>query len=489
MQKSVTAHPPSVPAPRYQSHISKALWLVILCFLVCVSTLIVPRIPTPRPAIDSKMLVLRYFLLLIAAFVPFAWPTLTRRRWTLADTAFASCTAAFITATLFSSNLLYSLNEFWHLGGIVAVGWVCFRLSPVARQLYSLFIVIGMVTFIASAYGFLTYIGHDVLRAFYPFKFEENQGGRNFIHSFFGNPEYFAGYAAPGAIILLGLTLYRRKRYWISLIWAAILAFVLLVVLLSGSRTALAGFLVASLFVLKAEYSHYSADHRRLFRLALAGLLLAGAAVAVIFSTPNPLNRRDTRLIQRFTDAFNFQSNSSRERVIFYLSTTETIPNHLLFGHGPGTYRLEFLNNLEQLADAQPAGAAHNMLLDLNPRIAEHSHNDYLEIWFDQGLLGLASFLLVFAAVGSRYYATRRYLKTISASGWLVNAHSTLFAAIATFAINALTSFPFQMPSRASFAWIIIGCFFAADYRLAEARANPEGISAQNLSPETQETA
>ncbi len=465
----------------------KLLWLLILATLWAVTLLIIPRVSTQRPAIDSKLLTLRVMLCAISLAVMFGWKAFQAARWRFPDTVYLCLFGAFSAATVFSSNVMYSLAESWQFGGLLLLSWVIFRFSPSPAECKGLLWTVGALGLIASLYGFLTYIGADILRPLYPFDFEENQaGGRNYIHSFFGNPEYFGGFAAPTAVVLWGLAFQPPLKLRWRMLFAAATAFVLLILGLSGSRGAFLGFLAGATIVFIGQVSFLAPHMKKAAWLMLgSGVLALGIAVTIL-SVPNPLNPRDMRLASRFTDLVNTQTASVRERALFYTSTAAAIPANPIFGYGPGTYRLEFLNNVKRLVEQDPRAGTTAMLQELDRRLAEHAHNDYLEIWFEQGTFGLGSFLLLIA-YGSVCFVCRRVgigwrTTTSHDANVTVGHYVTTFAAVVTICINALTSFPMHMPARASLLWVLIGAFFAMDKQLSEAPVSGAGITTDNLS-------
>ncbi len=421
------------------------------------------------------MLAVRTMMAVMLFLAVINWRTLASKSWELIDSIFAGLLLSFVLSALFSSRTLYSFSEWWHLGGFYALGWLIYRLRPGAAECLTLARVAGALGLIAALYGFLTYIGYDILRPLYPFKFDENQGGRNFIHSFYGNPEYFGGVAAPTSVILLGLgyrpgiPLYRRG------ICIALAMFIVLVLLLSGTRGALFGFMAGALIVFLGQIRLLPQQLRKTNWAAMGTGIILVLIGLVIFSTPNALNRRDMRLAQRFTTLFDFSSASTRERLLFYTSSAMAIPENFVFGYGPGSYRLEFYNNVKMLVDEDPKAGTTALLNDLNRRLAEHTHNDYLEFWFEQGTIGIALFLLLIVHATVRFVRLRWQARRVvldANAGQKIALFVTLFAAAVTMLINALTSFPLHMPARATLAWMLIGAFFSAERMLNDALIN-----------------
>jgi len=461
----------------------KLLWLLILTTLVVVTLIIVPLVPTKAPAVDSKIMAIQSLLWMILLAAGLNYGTITRRDWTFTDTAFGALLAAFFTSMLFSGRFGYSFSTSWHQGALVGVSWIIYRLRPALSECKAFVWTIGSLAILCSLYGFLAYIGRDILKPLYPFTFDEEQGGRNFIHSFLGNPEYFAGYAAPSSVIMLGIAFQPHSKLLYRGLWLGATAFVLMLIVLSGSRSALLGFLAGAVVQFLGQVTHMQKSIQRLAWMAATSALILGIAGVTILSTPNPLNRRDMRLLQRYTDVFNTRSDSLRERLLFYTTTAYAIPQNPMFGYGPGTYRLEFLNNVKQIVEKDSGGVTTIMLNELNRKLAEHTHNDYLEILFDQGLFGFGAFLLLLVHAAMRFVITtwRTIRSKRQEIGLLASLHASIFAAFLTMCLNALTSFPFQMPARSTLAWLLIGVFFAIDSVLHEALQRESGNSVTSL--------
>lgn len=460
----------------------KFLWLTALTCLVAALIIILPRVPTPAPAVDSKLLAIRALFGLMLALAAFNWRLLVRPPWQFADTLFAGLLASFVVSAVLSGRMLYCLSEWWHLAGFYGLGWLMYRLRPTVRESLALLQLTGLLGFVAALYGFSTYIGWDILKTVYPFEYETGQGGRNFIHSFYGNPEYFGGVAAPTAVVLLGLALQASEKAWRRIGFAGAAAFIMLVLLLSGSRSAVLGSAVGAAVVFLGQVRLLSRKLQRASWLMVGAALLVGVIGLTVFSTPNPINRRDMRLAQRFTTIFETSSASTRERLLFYTSAAMAIPHNFSWGYGPGTYRLEFYGNVKLLADADDRAGTTMLLNDLDRRLAEHTHNDYLEFWFEYGTVGFALILLLICHGGVSYARARWQVRRTRLSADGIQATSTmvlLFAASATMLVNAVTSFPLHMPARGTLAWILIGAYFASERLLSETVAGTEDKSTQ----------
>lgn len=439
---------------------------MILALLWVVSLIIIPKIPTAYPAVDSKIMALRVMICAFLAVAALNRKRLVKPKWCFTDTVYALMAGVFIISAAVSATAAYSFYQSWHILGLIFVSWTLSRLTLSFAELRATAWIIATLGLLASLYGISTYTGFDVLKSLYPFDFDETQaGGRAYIHSFFGNPEHYAGYAGPAAVIILGLAFQSRMKPVARAFWMICCIFTLLVVGLSGTRAAFLGFMVSAAIVFFAQIRFLAPAWRKAAWMSLIGGGVFVSLVVVVLSTPNPLNVRDMRLMNRFADIGNTQSASVRERVIFYITTVASIPNNPVFGHGPGTFRLHFFHNVKAVVDNDDRAGSTMMVQELDRRLAEHAHNDYFEIWFEQGTAGFAMFLLLICHAGVSFAVLLRRAKPMISENHFSANHIgltiTFFAAMTALFINAMASFPFHMPARSTLAWVIIGAYFS----------------------------
>ena len=144
---------------------------------------------------------------------------------------------------------------------------------------------------------------------------------------------------------------------------------------------------------------HRSARHSALAAAAAVAAALAhhrAAQAGPLFSFENPINRRNLRLANRFVQLFDVTSDSVKERILFYSVGSRMIGEMPVLGSGPGTYRLRFYPFVERLVDSDETAASELAAAHLRGRIAEHAHNDYIELLVEMGALGgLLAFLFL----------------------------------------------------------------------------------------------
>ena len=457
---------------RLARHARLGFLLTLFTLLLVLPLLLIP-IPTQSPPVHSKELGVRVLLPLLAVLFVAAWPALPRRRMDLAEAALLCIPATGLLATLFSSRPGFSFQEGWQNWVLPLVGWMVLRAGLTVGEMRRLLLVVVGAAVMAAVYGVSAFFGMDFLRGVYPFLIKAEEG-RNFVHSFLGNPEYFGGYVAAVSVVALAQILRGDLRAAARLGWLAAGCLLLFSLLLSGTRGAIIGFVAGFGFALWRVWPLLGGRLRRGALVALAGLLVAGTAMVVVFSFPNPLNPRDMRLAQRFAGLFDLKSPSMRERVLFYAVSAKMIERNPVLGDGPATYQLNFYPAVLRLQETDPRAGVLMMTEDLKGGVADHAHNDYLEIWADRGTLGLAAVLLFLSVLAVRFVrmplpaATEADASAARRGAFLA---ASCFGGAACVFINAVFSFPLHMPVRGSLAWVLAACFLAAAAHTAGSRA------------------
>jgi O-antigen ligase len=118
--------------------------------------------------------------------------------------------------------------------------------------------------------------------------------------------------------------------------------------------------------------------------LVLMGICSFGAFLYLRGSDPDKYNAKINELVQ--LSQGRSTGGSADKRFTFYRDTAQAIPDHLLLGHGVGSWGVFFYGN---------DGRA-------------YPHNLVLEVTFEEGLLGLAALAAFLFAVGYATYQTYR---------------------------------------------------------------------------------
>lgn len=450
----------------------RRLFLHILLLILLLLPVGIIRESTMNPAVHSKELLARTLLCVAAVLVAFG-AVRFRACMTLPIVALLAFIGANVLSCLFSGRVGFCFTRAWHLWGFMGLAVLLLYMRPSLAELRKIELVVLGAAAITAAYGLLVFFGADPLRRIYPFAFRSEEG-RNYIHSFLGNPEYLGSYMAPVAVLALSMACRDRLSALARAGWTGLALCFLGAMLLSGTRGALIGFVVGAGVFLCTVYPRLSTRTRRGIAAIMAVGIVGGLAVFVVFSTPNPFNRRNVRLAQRFVQLFDVRSASVSERIFFSGVAGEMIADNPVFGGGPGSFRLDFYPAVERLQlrdEEQGRAGVRFMTGQLQRRVADHAHNDYLEIWCETGTVGFGLFALLLSVGVVRFFTGLRLDRdsaTWSEVRQFAHIRAAWFCASSCVLINAAFSFPLHLPARSSLTWVMLGCFFAADEALRQ---------------------
>ncbi len=324
--------------------------------------------------------------------------------------------------------------------------------ESIFRNLEKIRLAILCAGFLTAFYGLCQYMGLDFLRRWFPYDLKDNQA-RNYMLSTIGNPEYLGSYLAP--LVLLAIPFLwtkggMKRRVLASL---AILVF-LSALILTGSRGAMISLGGGCVLVFAFFFRRASNPVRRRVLFSLCLFLLFILAFMIVFSFPNPLNRHNHAVLLRFKQLFNIRSDSIKERILFYSIGAEMISSRPLFGIGQGMFRVKFFPALRDLSEKDPRAGVLRFIAELKNRVSDNAHNDFLQIWIENGTLGFMVFTLALAfllgemislLLGEKIPEERRLL-VLSFAGALV-----------CLLVNASFSFPMHTADRAVLLWCLLG--------------------------------
>ncbi|MCX8036687.1 MAG: O-antigen ligase family protein [Candidatus Sumerlaeia bacterium] len=442
-----------------------------------------PPIPPVRLVARAHTLVIALLCLLPPFFISYRLPTLhelTDNKWLVVIFLSACATGLSVAAWALSGNRrpapLSALKAALLAGLLLSVGTRLFSalvsplpsaalhaaLPPIALAGLFLTLVLlppsaaqirkwAWLTILAGAViGLLALLQHsglDPLRALV--RYRDTVRYRTGVYVTLGNPEYLGGYLAPVAMLALGMLIggaTGRSRAiaaagCILAGWAAFL---------TGSRGAFLGMLAGGavlLIVWLAQSPVFSHRMRRL-AFAAAGCGLAMAVALVVFS---PAGSRIAMMRARLGEIAQPYSESLRDRIVFNLVGLEMISRHPVFGIGPGRFGVEFYPALLAMA-ARDEGSAFAMIArEFNGAVAEHAHNDWLQIWAETGGVGFAAWLW-FVIVWFVAIARALVHPVLSLPGRFLMLAAA--AACVALLVNGVFNFPLHEPVRAALFWL-----------------------------------
>ncbi|BBM84166.1 O-antigen ligase family protein [Candidatus Uabimicrobium amorphum] len=233
----------------------------------------------------------------------------------------------------------------------------------------------------------------------------------NFYGSTLGNPNFVACLAAATAVSLCGyiktLCGYRKICCVISII------FFIFPVLFIGSRGALVGLFVACIVFILLRKNYF-----------------AMLSVAILFVVMCSIPLYQGRSLWN-KESFH-QYGATRERIVIWVSSWRTFREHMWVGTGFEQWYQKAWHHKNRFATAR----GNEVYKPATKRIFAHTHNDYLEIFLETGIIGGCLFIVLLLLM--LYYAYTDYKKTRCSIG------AGHFAALFVLLTHSLVSFPLQ---------------------------------------------
>lgn len=443
--------------------LERAIFSLVLVLLFATPLFLIPKVITQSSVLDQKHLFAGVVSSIAAALCIVRLFLFREERPIRRDylrLTILGYGAAIILSALFSGEALYSLREGMKILPLLVIVLTFPHIIKREADMGKMRTAILAAGLLVALYALCQYMQMDFFKEWFPYNIQSAQA-RNYMLSTIGNPEYLGGYLAPLTLLALAVaaTGWGGWRGWAGLFLCIIF---LPSLILTGSRGALLG-LGAGGCLLLAFYLKNAAPiaRRRLIIAAIFPVCLA-LFVTIIFSFPNPINRRNHAILQRFREAINIRSESLKERILFHAIGAEIIAENPILGAGEGMFRVRFYPSLAKIAARDERAGVLRAIEQLKNRVADNSHNDYLQVWVENGALGFFFFTLAMAIIIGEIWQGLFSPKHGTAN-W---RHLPAFgAALICILVNAAFSFPLHTPTRAVLFWCLLGATHAAVLR------------------------
>ena len=240
------------------------------------------------------------------------------------------------------------------------------------KRLKSLIFWLELAAFISTFYGIVQYLDRQFFPpppepGLDPFIWRQAFGDR--IFSTFGNPNFFGDFLAVMSPITLAMFLATRRLSY-AILWMMI-AFNVLVTYSKGAWLGFSSGLVAFTLIAVNYFTHGKLENVRkiLWRMMIVVIILTVIGVGY----------------------FTYKRvDSVRFRIYTWLSCFEMIKTHPVIGTGIGTFYLTYpAYRRPQIFHIE---GRHNTETD-------HPENEYLEVFYDEGIIGFGIFLLMLISV------------------------------------------------------------------------------------------
>ena len=334
-----------------------------------------------------------------------------------------------------TTNYYTSLVDLAHWVSFILVYFILVSSFKERKWINALIMVVLLSGLISATYAIFQFYGID-------FSFWAERQGRIRLFSTFGNPNYLSGYLAitlPLAFALFCIEKKKSRQIFLGIV-ITILYTGVFITNIGGLIALFVGILFMGI-VLLIHQKKFLRENR--FRLLVLVVILF--IISLIYSSPNPLNSTRSsssplnpirrNIAQEAISYANLEYASTQQRFLIWLSTIQMIKEHPVLGSGIGTFRIHY-----------PASQGKILSLEENKKYIPlasktiNTHNDYLHLWAETGIIGLACFLWI---VFLFYKKSFKYLKEAkSEDKFLLIGFMGMGVALL---VDALFSFPFHI--------------------------------------------
>jgi len=359
-----------------------------------------------------------------------------RFQWTTMDLAVSAFFLTAILSTAFSSYIhtsLIGLAKFL----VFYLGFWNFR-SVIGENKSALLWFLGALTLLGSGeslIGFYQHLHHVQALATWqdPSVNPEDQLTRIFGTLQPSNPNLLAGFLIPCMTAGIALTFWSKK--WLKLPFIGMTFFILVALVMTGSRGGYLALLVmaVTLFLTIGHLLWHEAALKTHHKLKAAWILSGlSACVAVVLAMAflSPIRNR-------FLSIFAMREDSSNSyRLNVWASVWKMIQDNWWMGIGPGNNTFKLVYGLYMIPGYNALSA----------------YSIFLEIWAEQGILGLLAFLFLLLTAFARTLVGL-YTRAPIAQKLLIG---TLFAGILGSVIYGLFDTIWYRPSVNLLFWLMI---------------------------------
>jgi len=269
------------------------------------------------------------------------------------------------------------------------------------------------------------------------------------VFGLFGNVNYFAEYLIiplPIAVALF-FTSKNIKRKILLLIGILAMSATLI---LTFTRSSYLGFGISLIFMFSlfmlSQGKNFIQNNKKVLTVILIVIIIMASIVAI----PNPLNKDDT-FLSKIRDRLSFdkitQSKSLLRRIATWKFTILMIKDHPLLGSGIGTFRYNTLKYQAEFFKKSDNRSIYSY------GFAEKSHNEYLQLWAELGIIGLLIFIWLLISYFTYGIKLLRRLKNNDKQGLIIGLMGSIIAVL----IDSFFGFPLHLVATVVLFWLVLG--------------------------------
>ncbi len=368
------------------------------------------------------------------------WARPPRPAWLPLGLALALA-ASVATSLPFSNDLLFSLRQ-----AILPLCAFLFLMlivvSPLRRALLTrATVALLAVGALLAVYGIAQHYGFEFLRY-------SGQLSKNAVVATIGHPNYLSSVLGP--LIFLAASLAQgQRRHAPRALALALVCLLAGCILLARTRSIWLGLGVgtAAMFLLGLRYwLRNRAARGPLGELALGAGLALGALVALMLlvaATGRPVD-----LVDRISS-----TNEIRSRLFYWKTAIAMGDQHPLLGRGFAMYDPGFWPATLEVFKSEDGPYYQDVMPSISGTTPGHAHSEYLEVYAEQGLVGLVS-LLAFLGFFLWYGYLRLMREPDERAAFRQLA---VWCALVLMLVDAALSFPWRLPVSLIVLMIVLG--------------------------------
>ncbi|NTU98444.1 hypothetical protein HGA64_00325 [Candidatus Falkowbacteria bacterium] len=270
------------------------------------------------------------------------------------------------------------------------------RMLGVFHLLHFLALYLIMITVFRSWPEWRNLLGVAVLVSVYQAftSFPQAAAGKSAFGTL-GNTSYISGQMLFGMFFAL-ILFFKQKNFWLRSGYILSIIFMFVAFKNSGTRGAFIGLAVSILLLLFLLAMFNKNLKVRYGSIVVAGLIILG--VSLIYTNSNSAWVQNNDFFRRITQ-INSQANTFQTRILSWKAGMKDLPNHYLLGTGYGN----FASSFDKYFDPAFYDWART------ETYFDHAHNNLVDLLSTTGILGLLSYLSIFAALV--YYMIQAFRK------------------------------------------------------------------------------
>jgi len=339
-----------------------------------------------------------------------------------------------IFSLMISNTILVSVRDYVIFTSYIVIYFLIINNIDSEKEFNSFIKIFFLISFIVSLYTLIQYYGFD------PYLNDLNS-----LTSTIGQKNWISNYLAMILPVVFSYFLIEQTKknkikyfFLLSILYATLMICQSRGIWISISLTVILAIYIIFKFNLLKAFK----ENKRWLVL----LLITFMIITVIYSTDNPLNKSAITVPQRALSTFDEQDPSINTRLLIWKTTLEMIKDRPILGSGIGTFKMNYLNYQAEFLKNNP------YYIQYSGKAGE-THNEYLQMWAELGIIGLGIFIGIILTF---YSLIINYLKKNKSEKEKIIVFG-LVLGITCFLIHCLFTFPLHVPTLGSTFFILLG--------------------------------